>query len=184
MAATSSPSGSDDPRPSADEAARALRDIDRHRGQARGAATHARWVDVVFGVVFFAAFAAPDFFGHTVVQWSSNGLTAFGLLYAVLLRTRRGTALLGQPVRPRKEELSKSFRVGARLTILAAVLAGFAVILLQPDWHLDVPYLRTAVGAVVGGGLALFGPRMQRALLSAAARSHPRTGESTVHGTR
>ncbi|MFB6437890.1 hypothetical protein ACFCVY_14115 [Streptomyces sp. NPDC056411] len=64
------------------------------------------------------------------------------------------------------------------------VLVGVAVQLLQPHWHLDVPYWRTAVGAVTGGPLALFGPRCQRALLSVAVRGGRRAGGSAVHGTR
>ncbi|WP_158713094.1 hypothetical protein [Streptomyces sp. NRRL S-1813] len=120
MSSTPTSSGPDCPRPSVAEAARALKDIDRHRDQAHSSATNSRWVYVLFAVVFFA---------------------------------------------------------------LAVLLAGFAIQLLQPHWHLDVPYWRTAVGAVGGGALALFGPRCQQALLPVAVRGGRRAGESALDGT-
>ncbi|WJY39898.1 hypothetical protein QT196_22920 [Streptomyces sp. P9-2B-2] len=184
MASTSSPSGPEDPRPSADEAARALADISRHRDRTHSSATHSRWVYVLFGVVLFAFLAAPDFLGAAADGWSSAALGALTVGYVVLLNTRGGSALLGQPVRPRRQEISGRFRTYALLILLAVVLAGFAVPLLAPDWHLGVPYWRTAVGAVGGAALAVFGPSWQRALLSAAVRGGGHVGKSALDGPR
>lgn len=184
MSSTSSPSGPDDPRPSAAEAARALRDMDRHRDQAHDSATHSRWVSILFGVVLGAGFAAPDFVGQEAAGWTSPAIAILTVGYVALLNTRSGSAMLGQPVRPRREDISAPFRRYALLTLLAVVLVGVALQLLQPDWHLDVPYWRTAVGVVGGGALAVFGPRWQRALLKVAVRGGSRTGSSTVDATR
>ncbi|WP_406213856.1 hypothetical protein [Streptomyces decoyicus] len=189
MSSTPSSSGPDGldrldgSRPPADEAARALKDIDRRRNQAHSSAINSRWVYVLFAVVFFALFAAPDFLGQGAAGWTS---VAFGILavgYVALLNTRSGSALLGQPVRPRRQEISGRFRRYALFTLLAVLLAGFAIQLLQPHWHLDVPYWRTAVGALGGGALALFGPRCQQALLSVAVGGGRRAGESALDGT-
>lgn len=184
MSSTSSPSEPDGPRPSADEAARALRDIDRHREQAHSSAANSRWVSVVFGVVFGALFAAPDFFGAGAAAWSSAAYGILGVGYVVLLNTRKGSTLLGQPVRMRRQEISGRFRSYALLTLLVVLLAGVAIQLLQPHWTLDVPYWRTAVGVVGGGALALFGQSWQRALLSVAVHGGRRTGASALDGTR
>lgn len=184
MSSTSSPTGPDDPRPSADEAVRALQDIDRRRDQAHSSATNSRWVYVLFGVMFGALFAAPDFFGEEAAGWSSAGFAILGIGHVALVNTRKGSAMLGQPVRPHREEISGRFRTYALLTLLVVLLAGFVIQLLQPDWNLDVPYWRTAAGVVGGGALALFGPSLQRALLSASVRGGRRTGESALDGTR
>ncbi|MFE7116677.1 hypothetical protein ACFU99_14810 [Streptomyces sp. NPDC057654] len=187
MSSTSSSQAGPDgphPRPTADEAARALRDIERRRDQARGAATNARWVYAVAGLVFFALLAAPDFLGRTAADWTPAVFGPLTVGYLVMLNTPGGAALLGQPVRARKQEISKTFRRYALLTLFAIVLAGFALQLLQPEWHLHLPYWRTAAGAVLGAVLALFGPRLQRALLAVAVRGGRRPGESAVDGTR
>ncbi|MCZ1008072.1 hypothetical protein [Streptomyces lydicus] len=184
MASTSSQSGPTGPRPSAEEAARALSDIDRNREQVPGSATNSRWVYVVFGVVFGALFAAPDYFGEEAAAWSSAAYGVLGVGYVVLLNTRKGSAALGQPVRVRRQEISGSFRGYALATLLVVLLAGFALQLLQPHWSLDVPYWRTAVGVVGGGALALFGQSWQRSMLSAGVRGSRRTGTSVLDGTR
>ncbi|MEV0280284.1 hypothetical protein AB0I22_28360 [Streptomyces sp. NPDC050610] len=184
MSSTPSPSGPDAPRPSADEAVRALRDIDRRRAQAHGSAANARWVYVVAGVVFFALLAAPDFLGRAAADWAPACLGLLAAGYVVLLNTRGGSALLGQPVRPRRQEISRPFRRYALLALLVVVLAGFALQLLRPEWHLHLPYWRTAVGAVGGAALALFGPRIQRALLLVAVRGGHRAGVSAFDGPR
>lgn len=184
MSSSSSPTGPEGPAPSADEAALALRDINRHRDQVPSSATNSRWVYVLLGVATFALLAAPDFLGPAASGWSPAAFGALAVGYVALLNTRSGSTLLGQPVRPRKQEISGRFRLYALLTLLAVLLVGFAVQLLPPHWHLDVPYWRTAVGAVGGGGLALFGQRWQRALLSVALRGGGHTGMSAVDGPR
>ncbi|GAB2831195.1 hypothetical protein [Streptomyces daliensis] len=177
------PSVPDGSFPSADEAARSLADIEQRRDQMRGSATEARWVYVLSGVVFFALFASPDFLGEAAVAWISPALGVFGLGYVALLNTRRGSALLGRPVRPRRQEIPWRPRLYLLLAVAVVLLAGLALRLLQPDWHLAFPYWRTVIGAVAGASLAIFGPAWQRALLSGAAPGG-RTGKSAVNGAR
>ncbi|MGW7579447.1 hypothetical protein [Streptomyces sp. NPDC054765] len=177
MSSTSSPSGSKAPRPSADEAARALRDIHRHQDEAHTSADSSRWVYVLFGVLFFVFFASPDFLGPAATGWASAAFGALSLGYVALLNTRKGGALLGQPVRPRRHEISGRF---LRYALLAVLVAALALQLFPPHWHLSVPYWRTAVGAVAGVGLALFGPRCRQVLLSATLRSGGHSGKTAV----
>ncbi|MEV5598727.1 hypothetical protein [Streptomyces sp. NPDC052496] len=183
MSPTPSPSAPDAPRPSPDEAARALADIGRRRDQAHSSAVEARWVYVLSGVVFCALFAAPDFLGQEASRWTPAAFGALAVGYVALLNTRKGAAALGSPVRTRRQEITPRFRRYALLTLLAVLLAGFALQLLPPDRHFGVPYWRTAVGAAGGAALALFGPRCRRALLSAAVRDGRGTGRSAFHGT-
>jgi hypothetical protein len=156
-------------RPTSQEAAQALREVDRRHEQAlRGSAGQSRWVGVLFGVAVFALLAAPDFFGRTVTSWTSWAFTAVVAAYAVLLRTRRGAAVLGRPNRLRTREISPRFALGARLTILAVFLIGVAGAFV-PHPHLSFPYGRTIVGAVLGAALIVFGERWERGLRSLAA---------------
>ncbi|MFK8849605.1 hypothetical protein [Streptomyces sp. Ac-502] len=156
----------------------------RRRDQSRSSADHARWVYVLSGIVFAALFAAPDFFGEAAGGRPSVAFGALAVGYVALLNTRRGSALLGRPVRARRQEISGPFRRYALLTLLAVLLVGVAFQLPQPDWHLGVPYWRTAAGVAGGAALAVFGPRCRQALLSAATRDGRHPGRSTVHGTR
>lgn len=170
--------------PSASEAARALQDIDRRRDQAHDATINAPWVNVVFGVATFALFAAPDFFGRGATGWTPAAYALLAVAYVALLNTRRGSALLGQAARLRKQEVSRRFALRARLALVAVVLAGFAVELLHPHWHLNVPYWRTMVGAAAGAALILFGKRWQKALVSLAVRGGHDARGRVVHGPR
>ncbi|SEC01975.1 hypothetical protein [Streptomyces melanosporofaciens] len=160
------------------EAARALRDIERLRAQGRASEQESRWVSVVFGVTIFAELAAPDFFGDDVRPWISLAVTALILVYAMMLRTPRGGALLGRPTRVRRSEISPRFARLAQLTIVAVVLLGFVGALFLPD-HL-FPYAGTVAGAVLGATLIIFGRSLQRGLNSLAMRGDGKDGMNGV----
>lgn len=162
------------------EAARALHDVDQRREQAaRAYGTESRWVSVVFGVVLFAQMAAPDFFGDGVRPWMSWLVFGLVAVYMVMLRTRRGSDLLGRPARARKSEISPAFAYGARLLIVLVVLLGFAGALYMD--HELFPYAGTVMGALLCGGLILFGPAWQRGLNSLAVRG---PGGGGIRGSR
>ncbi|MGP3947010.1 hypothetical protein [Streptomyces sp. 6N106] len=160
------------------EAARALRDIERLRAQGRASEQESRWVSVVFGVTIFAELAAPDFFGDDVRPWISLAVTALILVYAMMLRTPRGGALLGRATRVRRSEISPRFARLAQLTIVAVVLLGIAGALFLPD-HL-FPYAGTVAGAVLGATLIIFGRSLQRGLNSLAMRGDGKDGMNGV----
>ncbi|MBO3679003.1 hypothetical protein [Streptomyces sp. NEAU-YJ-81] len=150
------------------EAARALRDIEQRRGQARASVQESRWVSGVFGVAIFAELAAPDFFGDDASSWISLTVAALIVVYAVMLRTPRGGALLGRPTRVRKDELSPRFVRLAQLTIAAVVLIGFVGAHFLS--HELFPYEGTVAGVLLGGTLIFFGRGLQRGLSSLAMR--------------
>ncbi|MGW8380579.1 hypothetical protein [Streptomyces sp. ODS28] len=164
------------------EAARALEDIERRRAQARTAQSESRWVGAVFALAIFAQLAAPDFFGEGVSSTVNVLFAVLVVAYVVMLRTRRGSALLGRPTRVRKNEVSPRFVLWARVTIVAVMVIGFF-----GGRYLDgglFPYAGTVFGALIGGALLLFGPRLQQALNSAAMRGPDYTLGGTAHGTR
>ncbi|GHJ41007.1 hypothetical protein [Streptomyces sp. TS71-3] len=154
-------------RPTPDEAARSLHDVGIRRDQTFDSVHDARWVEVFFGVAIFLLVAAPDFFGSGSAIWTSWGIAALAVAYAVLLRTRRGSAFLGRPTRLRGDQISPRFTRYHRLVILAVMVIGLVGAFI-PHGNLSVPYLRTAIGAVLGLVLILFGRRIQRSLLAAA----------------
>ncbi|AQW51223.1 hypothetical protein ACIQPP_36795 [Streptomyces violaceusniger] len=165
------------------EAARALRDIEQRRGQARASVQESRWVGVMFGVAIFAELAAPDFFGDDVRSGISLAVTALIVAYAVMLRTPRGGALLGRPTRVRRSEISPRFARPAQLTIVAVVLIGFVGAPFLPD-HL-FPYAGAVAGAVLGATLIIFGRSLRRGLNSLAMRGDGKAGMNGVaHGSR
>lgn len=175
---------SDDPTPST-EATRALREVERRRGQARTSQQESRWVGVAFGVAIFAELAAPDFFGEKVRPWISLVVNALLVVYAVMLRTRRGSSLLGRPTRVRREELSPRFVLWARLALAAVLLVGYF-----GAFYLDgelFPYAGTALGVLLGGLLIVFGRRLQQALNSLAVRGNGGGldgADGLAHGSR
>lgn len=158
-------------RPTPDEAARALRDVERRKDQTFESVGVSLWVRVVFGVVIFLTLAAPDFFGTQVTAWTSWPLALIAVGYVVMLNSRRGSVILGQPTRLRREEISPRFTVTGRLVLLAVLAIGI-VIAFIPHGQLSVPYLRTIIGAVLGLALIIFGDRSQRAMISHARRDH------------
>ncbi|GAA4528863.1 hypothetical protein [Amycolatopsis samaneae] len=160
-------------KPSAEEAARALRGIEQRRDQAVGAAQHgARWVDVVFGVVFFAYLAIADFF-PAAVPWSNLVLAVLVVGYVVAKRTRRGGALLGHGARlDRRAIPPRTALIGLAVLAVGCALS-IAVAMLQ--LNVPVPYLRTGMGAVLGLALIFFGRRLNDAF-AALARGGSRRG--------
>ncbi|GAA0899433.1 MULTISPECIES: hypothetical protein [Streptomyces violaceusniger group] len=165
------------------EAARALRDIERRRDQARASEQQSRWVSVVFGVAIFAQMAAPDFFGDDVRSWIGLAIAALSLVYVMMLRNPRGGALLGRPTRVRRDEISPRFIRLAQLVIVAVAVIGFLGTRLLP--HEPFPYTRTVVGVVLGGTLILFGRPLQRTLNSLAFRGDGKGGlNGGTYGSR
>jgi hypothetical protein len=149
------------------EAARALRDVEQRRDQARASdREESRWVGAVFGVAIFAELAGPDFFGEGVRPWTSWSVVALLLVYMTMLRTRRGAAVLGRPTRVRRSEVSPRFAVLARLAIAVVMVLGFlGAFFLKGQ---PFPYAGTVLGALFGGGLIVFGRSWQRGLNSLA----------------
>ncbi|MBL1119813.1 hypothetical protein JK364_47040 [Streptomyces sp. 110] len=151
------------------EAARALRDIEQRRDQARAASEQeSRWVSVVFGVAIFAQLAAPDFVSDDARSWISMAIAVLSLVYVVMLRNPRGGALLGRPTRVRRDEISPRFIRLAQLVMVAVAVICFLGTRLLP--HAPFPYTGTVVGAVIGATLILFGRNLQRAMNSLAFR--------------
>ncbi|HEY3686050.1 MAG TPA: hypothetical protein VGL93_23670 [Streptosporangiaceae bacterium] len=156
-------------RPTPEEAARALRDVERRKDQTVNSVGVALWVRIVFGIAIFVALAAPDSFGSQVTTWSAWPLTLIAVAYVIMLNSRRGSAVLGQPARLRGEEISPRF-AATRRVVLMVVLAVGIVVAFIPHGRLDVPYLRTVIGAVAGLALVVFGDRYQKAMNSFARR--------------
>lgn len=171
--------------PTPDEATRALHDVERGKDQTFDSVGISLWVRVVFGVAIFLALAAPDLLGRHAAAWTGVALALIVVVYAVMLRSRRGSTVLGQPTRLRREEISPRFAMTGRLIMLAVLVIGI-VIAFIPHGQLSVPYLRTAIGAVLGLGLIIFGDRYQRAMISHARRDHaePKTDGEGVGGSR
>ncbi|WP_369201579.1 hypothetical protein [Streptomyces sp. PU-14G] len=160
-------------RPTPAEAARALQEAEHHKDQAFASVRESRWVTVVCGVAVFVCLAAPDFFGSEVTQWISPALAVLSVTYAVLLNTRRGSALLGRPIRLRKEEISPRFATTARVVLLLVMVAGLAATFV-PHPGMPLPYWRTVAGVLLGGFVIVFGRRSEQALLSFARRGRNR----------
>ncbi|CDR09363.1 hypothetical protein [Streptomyces iranensis] len=165
------------------EAARALRDVERRRDQARASEQESRWVSVVFGVAIFAQMAAPDFVGDDVRSWISMAIAVLSLVYMVMLRTPRGGALLGRPTRVRRDEISPRFVRLAQLVMVAVAVICFLATRFLP--HGPFPYTGTVVGAVIGATLILFGRNLQRAMNSLAFRGDGKSGlDGGTYGSR
>ncbi|MCA1222404.1 hypothetical protein [Streptomyces sp. 8L] len=162
--------------PTPAEASRALREVERRRGESLGSARDSRWVAILFGVAVFALLAAPDFFGQGVESVVNIVFTAVVVLYAVLLRSRRGSAVLGRRTRVRRDAVSPRFALWSRVVILTVMALGIVAAFL-PHSSLSFPYARTIAGAVLGAVLIFFGDRLQSALASlAAGAEHGRSG--------
>lgn len=162
--------------PTPEEAAEMLRNVNRRTEQARGSMRATpRWLDWLFGMVIFLYCASHDFFPNAAA-WDGWAFGALVVGYVVLLRTRRGSALLGQSVRIHRQAISSRFVLIAWLTIAAVVAASMVMVVL--DIH--VPYLSTSLGAVLAIALIGFGPRLRASLAALAGGGH-RAG-SSLHG--
>ncbi|MEV2244590.1 hypothetical protein [Streptomyces sp. NPDC049970] len=164
--------------PTPDEAARTLRDVEQRRIQGAEGSGGSRWVYVVLGVAVFLLLAAPDWVGDDAQGWVSIGYAVLAVAYVVLLRTRRGSALLGHRTGLRKDELDGAFLRRRRLTLLAVVAIGLAVSVLGPRVSLDLPYWRSAAGALLGAAVIFLGPAWDRAVRTRAVRG----GDAVTEG--
>lgn len=149
--------------PSPQEAADALHTVDQSQERAvtswQGGA---RWVDATFGVVLFLHGASVDFFPQSAL-WRDPILAVLTVTYVVLLRTRRGSALLGQSARLRREDISPRFTLATGIILGIVMVGSLAAVLLleRTGLHLDVPYLSTGLGAVMAIVLIAFGPQLR-----------------------
>lgn len=158
--------------PTPQEAADALRDVDRRTGQAVGSLRDApRWLDVFFGLFFLLYGVSGDFLPGAMA-WINLIMVAVVVTYAVLLRTRRGALLLGQPARVRREVISSRFVVIARLIIGVIVVGSIVAILVLGANHtsVHVPYLTTIFGVVSAVAIIGFGPQLRAGLTGLATR--------------
>jgi putative copper export protein len=155
--------------PSADDAARALRNVDQRRDQALDSLRGARWVGAVFGVAIFLDLASIDFLPPAESAWSNGGLAVLAVGYAALQRTPRGAALLGRRARLDKRAVPPRFALGAWLVIIVLCVASVAAGLFHV--HVPIPYLHTIVGAVLAIALILFGQQLNNGLIALAKRS-------------
>ena len=167
--------------PTPDEAARALNDVEQRRKQAAGSTRGSLWVDAVSGVLIFVLSASADFFGRDASAWFSWALIAFGLAYIVLLRTRRGSALLGRPTRVRRDALSPLYRRVPTLAFLGVIV--IVVALTITGVVPQVPYATTILGAVFAIILIVFGRKIQDGMNSLATRGR-RAQDGAADGAR
>ncbi|UNS95213.1 hypothetical protein MMF93_01120 [Streptomyces tubbatahanensis] len=156
-------------RPTPAEAARALQEAEHRRDQVFASVQESRWVAVVCGTVLFVCLAAPDFFGSEATRWTSPLLAVLSVTYAVMLNTRRGSALLGRPTRLRRKEIAPRFATLARVILLLVMAAGLAAAFI-PHPGIPLPYWRTVAGVLLGGFVIVFGRRSEQALLAVARR--------------
>ncbi|AHI01442.1 hypothetical protein GCM10010174_09540 [Kutzneria viridogrisea] len=152
--------------PSAEEAARALRDVDRRRDQALGSLHGAKWVDLTFALVIFLCLASTDFL-PSAAGWSGLTMAVLALGYGLLLRTRRGAAWLGHSARVDRSAIPPRFVLGVWLVFVAVCAAMFAV---RP-LHVQIPYGSTIMGAVLAIVLVVFGQHLRRGLAALVRRS-------------
>ncbi|WP_406633356.1 hypothetical protein [Amycolatopsis sp. WGS_07] len=155
-----------DERPSAEEAARALREVDRRRDQALGALHGAKWVDVAFALVVFLYLASSDFL-PSAAEWKGLVLAVLVVGYVLLLRTRRGAAWLGHRVRADKSAIQPRFALGVGLVFVLMCVAAAVALALS---HVRIPYGNTILGAVLAIVLIAFGPHLRRGLAALIRR--------------
>ncbi|MFE0023786.1 hypothetical protein [Amycolatopsis sp. NPDC059021] len=155
-------------RPSAEEAANALREIDQRKEQALGSQRGARWADIVFGVVIFLYLASNDFL-PSATAWSNWAMAGLLVSYLVAKRTRRGGVLLGLGAQPVRRAVPPKFATAALLVF--AVLCAASILATMFHLKVFVPYLSTGLGAVLGLTLILFGRKLNSFLPALAARS-------------
>lgn len=162
-------------RPTPEEAAEALKQVEQREEQALGApATDALWVRIVLGVAMGAYFASFDFLGGDVSTWAGFAFALVMVAYAVSLRTRRGSSALGRTARVDRKALARRSGYGFWLPLavvaVGGVAAGFA------GEYVTVPYWHTGLGVVLAVAVIFFAPGLERAMASLSGRGPRRTG--------
>ncbi|MGW7538290.1 hypothetical protein [Amycolatopsis sp. NPDC054798] len=150
--------------PSAEEAARALREVGHRRDQALGSLHGARWVDAVFAVVVFLYLASADFL-PSAAAWKGLVLAVLVVGYVLLLRTRRGASWLGHQVRA--DRSARRPKLAAGLVLVVVCVAAALALALLP---VRIPYGNTILGAVLAIVLIAFGPHLRRGLAALIRR--------------
>ncbi|MFI1991748.1 hypothetical protein [Actinoplanes sp. NPDC020271] len=148
--------------PTPDEAREALLQVERRRAQTAAAAGWPRWSWIAAGALIVAygvlADQQPDFLRN----WGSV-LVLVLLLLAALTTTRRGSALIGRPVRSRTRLDTTTALWG--LAILVTVVGGGTLASVT-----DVPHVALWFGIAAGILLAAGGPWWQHRVLTRGAR--------------
>lgn len=145
-----------DPRPTPGEAARALREVDRRRAQARRSVHGPGWLEVFFALVIFTFLSSTDFFPAARV-WGPPILAVLVVGYVVLLRTRRGSAWLGQSARLHPQAIPARRRWIALTVVIAAWVLSLVFVFAQVHVGAPVHYFGTIVGAVLAVALIVIG---------------------------
>jgi hypothetical protein len=147
--------------PTPEEAAAALRTVHEGKEQVIKSALGSRWMWIVSGLIVFLYCAAIDLFPGAGT-WLGWPFVACCLLLALGLRTRVGSALLGQPVRvsSRSVPLTITSRL---LRIVPLLVIGVVAVVLVPLLH--VPHGGIYYGALAGLYIMFLGPRFQLWLL-------------------
>lgn len=162
--------------PTPEEAARALQEVKQRKDQSLDSSVREKWwVRILMGAVVFVFIAAPDFLGRDARSWVSTGVAVVMVAYVLMIRSRRGSAVLGRPARARMDGLSNRYLVAVSLVLLAVVVIGVGLAFVPPGQLPTIPYLHTGIGAVAGIGCVVFGPSAERAL-RAFARRDPAEG--------
>jgi hypothetical protein len=153
--------------PTPEEAAAALRAVQESQDQlVRNAATaRGRWPWIAGGVFVFAYCTATDLF-PTASPWLSWVLVVVMVGMVVMLRSRVGSAWLGQPVRVSRRAVSLRRRVLRMVVVLGAAVAVSITILL-----LHVPHGQILYGTLAALYIIFFGPRFQAWLLTRPGRA-------------
>lgn len=153
-----------------DEAARALTQVGRSEEQAlEGGTSDTLWVRVVLGLLLLGNLASRDFLDVDVSSWISIGFSLLIVVYAIMLRTRRGSSALGRSARvDRTSVAARNATKYTQWVPFAIVVLALAVGLTGAG--LDLPYWQTALGAVLTAVLIFFGPALERVLLTAGRR--------------
>jgi hypothetical protein len=147
--------------PTPDEAAAALRTVHEGREQVIKSAVGSRWLSIASGLIVFCYCAGNDLF-PAARSWLVWVAVAVILALVLGLRTRVGSALLGQPVTVSDRSLALPFT--SRLLRIAPVLGiGIAAALVVQFLH--VPHGGIYYGALAGLYIMFGGPRFQLWLL-------------------
>ncbi|AHH98062.1 hypothetical protein GCM10010174_05270 [Kutzneria viridogrisea] len=151
--------------PTPEEAARALREVSDRRAQGLRGTVHPRWVWVLAGAFLAGYLAAMDLLPEDARGWVSWAFAAVMLVYALGVRSRFASTLMGQSARANLGSVPVRPRVFYLIGLL--VCTGLLMLVLH---LLQVPHMMIVYGVVVGVYLSLLGPRTQAWILAAKAR--------------